>query len=54
MGTFSTNPIPGMLYIFPSNLLHTVYPFKGDGERRSIAFNGLHKFKKEVNDDSDK
>ena len=39
MGTFSVNPVPGMLYIFPSNLLHTVYPFKGDGERRSVAFN---------------
>ena len=39
MGTFSVNPEPGMLYIFPSNLLHTVYPFQGKGERRSIAFN---------------
>ena len=28
-----------MLLLFPSNLLHTVYPFKGDGERRSVAFN---------------
>ena len=39
MGTFSVNPEPGMLYVFPSNLLHTVYPFQGKGERRSVAFN---------------
>ena len=39
MGTFSVNPEPGMLYIFPSNLLHVVYPFQGKGERRSVAFN---------------
>jgi len=39
MGTFSIMPEPGMLYVFPSNLLHTVYPFQGKGERRSVAFN---------------
>ena len=38
-GTLSFMPEPGQLVIFPSNLLHTVYPFKGEGERRSIAFN---------------
>jgi uncharacterized protein (TIGR02466 family) len=38
-GSLSFNPEPGKLVVFPSNLLHTVYPFKGDGERRSIAFN---------------
>jgi len=38
-GTMLVNPEPGMLLIFPSNLLHTVYPFKGEGERRSVAFN---------------
>ena len=38
-GTMLIDPKPGMLLIFPSNLLHTVYPFKGDGERRSVAFN---------------
>lgn len=32
-------PEPGDMYIFPSYILHTVYPFTGDGERRSIAFN---------------
>ena len=38
-GSLSFMPNPGQLCIFPSNLLHTVYPFKGDGERRSVAFN---------------
>jgi uncharacterized protein (TIGR02466 family) len=38
-GSISFMPHIGQLAIFPSNLLHTVYPFKGDGERRSVAFN---------------
>tara|TARA_R110002167_G_C12637648_1_gene648102 strand:- start:421 stop:1299 length:879 start_codon:yes stop_codon:yes gene_type:complete len=38
-GSVSMPPEPGKLLIFPSNLLHTVYPFQGPGERRSIAFN---------------
>ena len=38
-GSLSFTPEPGKLVIFPSNLLHTVYPFQGPGERRSIAFN---------------
>ena len=38
-GSLSFTPEPGKLAIFPSNLLHTVYPFQGPGERRSIAFN---------------
>ena len=32
-------PKVGDLYIFPSDLLHTVYPFLGDEERRSFSFN---------------
>jgi len=39
MGTYRHTPKVGELFLFPSNLLHTVYPFKGDGERRSLAFN---------------
>ena len=35
-------PREGDLYIWPSKLLHCVYPFKGSGERRSIAFNAWH------------
>jgi len=38
-GSLSFSPEVGKLVVFPSNLLHTVYPFKGEGERRSIAFN---------------
>lgn len=38
-GSMSFLPKPGQLAIFPSNLLHTVYPFQGPGERRSVAFN---------------
>jgi hypothetical protein len=29
----------GVLYIFPSGLGHSVYPFRGKGERRSLSFN---------------
>lgn len=32
-------PEVGDMYLFPSYILHTVYPFSGDGERRCIAFN---------------
>jgi hypothetical protein len=39
MGPRVVLPESGDLYLFPSYILHTVYPFKGDGERRCIAFN---------------
>ena len=29
----------GHLHIFPASLGHAVYPFKGEGERRSLSFN---------------
>ena len=35
----SFKPFVGDLYIFPGWLLHGAEPFKGDGERLSIAFN---------------
>ena len=57
-------PRPGLLVMFPSWLQHTVYPFMGDGERRTVAGNvncwpvnkenswemreGLHKILKET------
>ena len=41
-GCYLTNPEPGDLYMFPSYLLHTVYPFIGEGERRSVSFNAVH------------
>ena len=39
--TFRVTPKVGDLYLFPSTLLHTVYPFKSieNKERRSLAFN---------------
>ena len=38
-GSLSIMPEAGQMCLFPSNLLHCVYPFQGDGERRSVAFN---------------
>tara|TARA_B100002019_G_C21200822_1_gene563920 strand:+ start:70 stop:708 length:639 start_codon:yes stop_codon:yes gene_type:complete len=32
-------PTVGKFIFFPNYLLHTVYPFKGEGERRSFSFN---------------
>jgi len=37
--SFVMTPEVGKLLIFPSWLSHMVYPFKGDGERRTIASN---------------
>tara|TARA_A100001515_G_scaffold91598_1_gene73032 strand:+ start:2798 stop:3445 length:648 start_codon:yes stop_codon:yes gene_type:complete len=36
---WSAEPKIGDFYLFPSNLVHTVYPFKSDGERRSFSIN---------------
>jgi hypothetical protein len=35
----SLQPQVGKMYMFPSWLQHMVYPFKGDGERRTVAAN---------------
>ena len=32
-------PEVGHFYLFPNYLMHTVYPFNEEGERRSISFN---------------
>ena len=37
--SFVMTPEVGKLLIFPSWLQHMVYPFKGEGERRTIASN---------------
>jgi hypothetical protein len=37
-------PVVGDLYVWPSRLMHCVYPFQGPGERRSVAFNGVHRY----------
>lgn len=38
-GSYSVMPVVGDLYIFPAYLFHTVYPFFGKGERRSLSAN---------------
>ena len=35
----SVKPEVGQIFMFPSWLRHTVYPFRGNGIRRSISFN---------------
>jgi hypothetical protein len=37
--SFAIKPEVGKLLVFPSWLQHMVYPFKGKGERRTIASN---------------
>ena len=38
-GNMCVQPKVGDLYIFPASLFHTVYPFYGEGERRSFSAN---------------
>ena len=38
----SIQPKVGSLYMFPSTMLHAVWPFIGDGERISVSFNMIH------------
>ena len=38
----SLKPEVGRMYMFPSTLLHTVYPFLGNGNRVSVSFNMIH------------
>tara|TARA_B100000035_G_scaffold230894_1_gene199049 strand:+ start:81 stop:674 length:594 start_codon:yes stop_codon:yes gene_type:complete len=40
-------PEVGKLIIFPNYLMHTVYPFNVEGERRSFSFNAKISFTKE-------
>lgn len=42
-GIWGFTPEVGDLFIFPSYLLHTVYPFLGNEERRSLAFNAIYR-----------
>ena len=39
LGTVTRKPEVGKIYLFPNYLMHSVYPFYGEGERRSISFN---------------
>ena len=36
---FNHNPKAGDMILFPNYLMHTAYPFKREGERRSFSFN---------------
>ena len=45
MSTITRKPEIGKFYLFPNYLMHSVYPFYGEGERRSISFNA------NINDD---
>jgi Putative 2OG-Fe(II) oxygenase len=36
---FLVRPMEGVMLVFPSHLMHVVYPFLGTEERRSVAFN---------------
>ena len=38
-GNILAKPKVGDFYLFPNYLFHTVYPFKGNEERRSVSFN---------------
>ncbi len=42
-GVITLTPQPGLLVMFPSYLIHTVYPFIGEGERRCLPFNAVYR-----------
>ena len=42
-GMINMTPAPGLLVMFPSYLMHTVYPFIGEGERRCLPFNATYR-----------
>ena len=37
--TFLVKPSVGDFFVFPADLIHMVYPFESDGERRSFSMN---------------
>ena len=45
---FGIVPVAGDVFIWPSWVSHTVYPFRGDGERLMISFNSRVKVKNGV------
>ena len=40
----SFTPEAGDIFVFPGWLSHTVHPFRGEGERRMMSFNGIIAF----------
>ena len=48
-GIYEITPKIGDFYMFPNNLMHTVYPFYGTNEeRRSISFNAVMDLKSSI------
>ena len=45
-GIYNIKPEVGKLILFPNYLMHTVYPFNVEGERRSFSFNAKISFTK--------
>ena len=48
LNTIKVNPKPGQFFIFPSHMIHTVYPYKTNDNfaRRSVSFNASFEYKK--------
>ena len=42
-GVTNITPSPGLMVMFPSYLIHTVYPFICEGERRCLPFNAVYR-----------
>ena len=42
-GALAVQPQEGVMFMWPSSLFHTVYPFFGNEVRRSIAWNGTYR-----------
>jgi hypothetical protein len=47
--TWKYNPTPGTVIVFPSHLPHTVYPWKGNGNRTVVAFDAVLVPKEDLN-----
>ena len=50
--TWKYKPTPGTVVMFPSHLPHTVYPWKGSGNRTVMAFDAILLPKDDVNGQS--
>lgn len=49
---FPLKPVENKMIVFPSRLVHTVYPFKGKGQRRTVAWDCQLKLPRpEINND---
>ena len=42
--SLNVHPVPRGMYIWPAPLLHLVNPFRGKGQRVSMAYNAVHYF----------